>query len=264
MKVFREIYKILDANFDVEFWETSLNKEADKVVDLLLEKGIAEESDGAIILNYEKYGLGIAVIRRSDGTNLYLTSDFALAKEKFDKYDITESIYVVGNEQSLHFKQLFKTLELLGYENAKKCKHLSYELVRFPGKKMSSRTGDNKSFLEFFSEVKKLSYEGVDVRHPEWDGKKKEEISEVIAVAAIKFGMIKQDPNKVVIFDPDKEMSFEGETGPYLQYTHARACSILRNAQPKSPDLEVLTNDEEFSLINKLAAFPDVVSHTRG
>ena len=259
MNIFYEIYDILGANFDIEFWESPLNKKANNVVDTLLKKGIAEESEGAVILNYEKYGLGVAVIRRKDGTNLYLTSDFALAQEKFDKYNITESIYVVGNEQSLHFKQLFKTLELLGYKNAKKCKHLGYELVRFPGRKMSSRTGDNKSFLEFFKEVKEVAYEGVDIRHPEWSKKQKEETGEDIAVAAIKFGMIKQDPNKVVIFDPDKEISFEGETGPYLQYTHARACSILRNAKPKSPKPEVLINDDEFIIITKLEEFSSTV-----
>lgn len=259
VKGFNQIYQILQANFDVVFWESPLEKDANRIVSALLKKSIATKSEGAIILDYEKYGLEKTVIQRSDGTNLYLTSDFALAEKKFKEYEINKSIYVVGSEQKLHFKQLFKTLELMGFKQANNCFHLSYELVRFPDRKMSSRSGDNILFMDFFEEIKKLTRLEVDARHPEWNDTKKNMISENIAVAAIKFGMLKQDSNKIIIFDQNKEISFEGETGPYLQYTHARACSILKKKKFSESNYELLNSEKEFLLIKKLNEFRTIV-----
>ncbi len=283
LQEFKRIYKELGIDFDVYFFESEVEKQGKKVVLELLKKGIAKESEGAIIMDLRDYGLDIFLLLRSDGTSLYSTKDIALAKEKFEKYKIDKSVYVVGSEQKMYFQQLFKTLELMGFENAKKCYHLSYELVMLEEGKMSSREGNIVLYSKLASDVFKKALEEVEKRHNEWSAEEKEEAARKIALGAMKFSLLNQDNNKVIVFNTAKALDFEGETAAYVQYAYTRASSILRkNAEEfkedkkdnkkekgeslkskslrKSADFSKLETNAEIQLIRKLAEFPDIIS----
>ncbi|MBU1205210.1 MAG: arginine--tRNA ligase [Nanoarchaeota archaeon] len=268
MQDFYKIYKELGINFDVFFFESQVEKPGKKIVLDMLKKGIAEKSDGAVIINLEKYGLKVFLLLKSDGTSLYSTKDFALAKKKFDDYKIDKSIYVIGSEQRFHLKQLFKTLEIIGFKQAKKCYHLSYELVMLKEGKMSSRLGNIVLYFELSKKIFEKASKEVEKRHKQWPEKDKEKATKQIAVAAMKFSMLNQDNNKTIVFDINKALDFEGETGPYIQYAHARICSILRKFGKRidkgfidKADLSLLKEKEETELIKLLGKFPDVVEN---
>ncbi len=257
-----DIYKDLDAHFDKFFFEGEEEKEGKKIVQDMLKKGIAKESDGASIIDLERYKLGVWVLLRKDGTVLYSAKDIALAHKKFREFNIDRSIYVIGNAQSLHMKQLFKTLEILGYKEFKKCFHLSYDEVRLPTGKMSSRTGENILYSDMREEIFRYTEEETRKRHEDWSKEKVAKTVKAIAIAALKFDMITHDPNKPIIFDTKKACDFEGETGPYVQYSHARCCSILKK-YGKGPegeaDFRLIKEPEEILLIKTLGKFPLVI-----
>ncbi|MDI6721696.1 MAG: arginine--tRNA ligase, partial [Candidatus Aenigmarchaeota archaeon] len=248
MEEFRNIYKELDVNFDVWFFESEVEKRGKEFAEEALKKGIAKRSDGAIIFDLKEYGLDVLIILRSDGTPLYSTKDLALAEIKFKKYSIDKSIYVVGSEQKLYFRQLFKALELLGFEQAKKCYHLSYELVMLKEGKMSSREGN----VILYEDVMKEAVEKAKDISPE--------SAKNVAIAALKYSMLSRDSNRIIVFDADEALSFEGDTGPYLQYTYARARSILKKSGKKP--LAESFSEKEISLIKKMSEFPDIVGHS--
>ncbi|HLD19079.1 MAG TPA: arginine--tRNA ligase [Candidatus Nanoarchaeia archaeon] len=259
---FNEIYDEINVNFDVFFFESEVEKPGKILVQEMLKKGIAKESDGAIIVDLEKYKLDVFVILKSDGTSLYSTKDLALAKQKFEQFGVERSIHVVGSEQKFYFRQLFKTLELMGFKHAKDCYHLSYELVMLPKGKMSSRAGNVVIFRLVYEEVLAKALEEVNKRHPEWDENKKNLTAKGIALAAMKFSMLNQDNNKTIIFDMDKALEFEGETGPYIQYVIARINSIIRKHSgkiPHNPALSVFKDPSEIRLIKLLGDFPEII-----
>ncbi|MFH1126891.1 MAG: arginine--tRNA ligase [archaeon] len=261
LKSFEDIYHDLDAHFDHYFFEKQMEKRAKEVSKELVEKGIAKIDNSATIIDLEKYTLGIWVLLRKDGTCLYSAKDIALAEKKFNEYKVKKSIYVVGAAQSLHLKQLFKTLELMKFKNADKCHHLSFAEVRLPTGRMSSRTGENILYSDMKKELLAYAKEEVNKRHPEWTGKDTEKSAKNIAIAALKFGMLNQNPNKPITFDPKEALNFEGDTGPYIQYTHARAHSILRKTKPaKVFDPALLKEKEELDLIKKLSYFPKTIT----
>ena len=259
---FEEIYKQLGVYFDEYFFENNLEKPGKEIVNKLKEKGIAEESEGAIVIDLEKHGLDIFILLKSDSTALYSTKDIALAKLKFEKYKIERSLYVVGSEQKLYFKQLFKTLELMGFKQAKKCQHIPYDLVMLEGGKISSREGELILAEEFLNEVIKYAEKEVKKRHRDWKKSDIEKSAKNISLAGVKFGMIAHDNNKPIIFSIEKALDFEGETGPYIQYAHARICSILRKHGKKineKANLDLLTVQEEKNLVSMLAEFPQII-----
>ncbi len=261
---FNEIYAELGAHFDYWFWERAMEERGKEASKDLLHKGVAKESDGAIIMDLEEYGLGIWVLLRDDGTPLYSAKDLTLAEEKFRKYKIDKSIHVVGKDQELYFKQLFKTLELWGFKQAEKCFHLSYELVRLPEGKMSSRTGQNVLYTDLRDEVFAHTEKEIRKRHDDWDDTQVQAVVKAVGVCALKFEMIHRDHNKNIIFDAAKVCDFEGDTGPYIQYTHARCNSILKKlGKPPSVEGAVFTSatsEHEYALVKKLAAFPAVIT----
>jgi arginyl-tRNA synthetase len=255
-----KIYKELNTHFDVYFFESDQEKKAGEVVDELLKNKIAKISDEAVIINLEKYNLGVWVLLRKDKTVLYSAKDLALAEEKFKKYKLDKSIYVVANEQDLHLKQLFKTLDLKKFNEAEKLKHVSYGMIRFPHGKMSSRTGDNILYSDFISEM--IEYSKEEIKKREKITKKKlEERALKISIAAIKYSMLKQSPNKNIIFTKKDALNFEGDTGPYIQYSYARASSILRKVRRKEKNrLSIKALEQkELELIKKISQFPEIV-----
>ena len=258
---FNRIYKDLGVSFDKVFYDSEYVEEGKKVVKELINKGIAETDDGAIMVNLEKYKLHKVLVLRTDETALYITKDLAMAMDRLKKYKIDRLIYVVGAEQKLHFQQVFKILELYGFEQAEKCHHLAYELVRLQGGKMSSRAGEVVLYSKLKEMVLKKLEKEVAKRHKDWKKKEKEESVKKIFTSAIKFDMLIQDPNKVIVFDVEKALNFEGETGPYVQYTHARICSILKKVKSVGKaDTSLLVRKEEEKLITLLSNFPKVVS----
>jgi len=254
------IYKELNASFDVYFFESEVEKRGRELVKELLEKKIAEISDGATIIKFEDENLGVWVLLRSDGTVLYSAKDIALAEKKFNKYKIDKSVYVIGAAQSLHIAQLFKTLELMEFENAKKTKFVPLAEIRLPTGKMSSRTGDNVLYSDFLSEMMEFARKGIKERYVKITSSALEKKALAISIAAIKYSMLKQNPNRGMVFDKKEALSFEGDTGPYLLYSYARANSILSKVKPdKNFHLPDELKSQEVELIIKLSKFQEVV-----
>jgi len=253
-----KIYKQLNTKFDEYYFESQVEKRGKEIARELLKKKIAKKSKGAIIVNLEKYNLGVWVLLRQDGTVLYSAKDLALAEKKFKDYKLDFSLYVHGSEQNLHFKQLLKTLKLMKFKPLEKIYTVSFGLVRLPEGKMSSRTGENILYSEFMREVRKQAKKEI---------KKRVKISKLelekragkISIAAIKYSMLKQSPEKVIIFNPKQALSFEGNTGPYLQYSYARASSIIKKAKSKLKVKVIDLTNSEIQLIKKLYQFPEIV-----
>ena len=257
----KKIYKELNTKFDVNFFESELESDGLKIVDELLAKKIAELSEGAVIINLNKCGLGVWVLLRKDKTVLYSTKDIALARKKFEEFKIDKNIYVVGAEQSLHMRQLFKTLEIMGIKEADKCKHVPFSEVRLPTGKMSSRTGENILYSDFIKEITDYAKKEIKKRIPEISKTELEKRALKISIAAIKYSMLKQTPNKNIIFNKHDALNFEGDTGPYVLYSYARASSILRKSKTKLKKVSQLDEleEKEVDLIKKLSQFPEVV-----
>ncbi len=258
---FNKAFKELGLKLDYTFYEQDVKDAGQKIVDELLKNKIATVGDGgAIILDLTAENLDIALLRKSNGAGLYLTSDLGLAVAKNKKYkNISESITLTGSEQNFYFKQLFKILELAGYHY--KMTHIGYGLVMLPEGKMSSRTGR----VILYDDVRDLVYEKVleesKKRHIDWNKKKLESSSLKIALAAIKFEFLKHEANKTIIFDVNMATKFEGFTGPYILYMVARINSILRKAKNKksASDFDLLKEAEEKQLILLLGEYGEVL-----
>ena len=261
MNDFHVIYDWIGNKFDVWFFESDVEKEGKKIVSEFRKKGLFVESEGALIVDLKKHNLDVFLVLKSDGTSLYSTKDLALAAKKFREFKIDKSLYVVGNEQRMYFQQLFKTLELMGFKKAKKCKHISYELVMLPYGKMSSRAGNVILFSQLRENVMEKLQKEVKIRHKDWSTKKIDEVARKIGLGALKFGMLSQDNNRIITFKLDDWLSFEGETGPYIQYACARISSIFRKANGfiGEIDYSLLQSNEEHLLIRKMADFEDVI-----
>src|SRR3989338_5993322 len=257
---FETIYKDLNTRFDYYFFERDMEKSAKELSKQLIEDKIAVISDKATIMDLKKENLSIWVLLRDDGTPLYSSKDLVLAKKKFEKYKINKSIYIVGAAQTLHFQQCFKTLELMGFKNYKNCYHIPYSEVRLPYGKMSSRTGENILYQEMLEELFNYSKKETKLRHREWSETKINKNSKEIAITSIKFTMLHQDNNKNITFDLQKSLDFQGETGPYIQYVHARCSSILKNQKLNFKiNYKLLKTPEEINLIDELSKFEEVI-----
>lgn len=269
LESFWEIYRWLGISFDHYFYESEVEKAGKEIVDKYLEMGIFKKSRGAVIADLEEYGLGVFLVLKSDGTSLYNTKDLALAKLKFDDYDIESSWYVVGSEQNHFFSQLFKVLEIMGYDEASSCRHISYELVMLPEGKMSSRKGNVFSFEGLKDEiVSQILNEHLDGRD-EWSEEQKKETAGKIAVACLKYGMLSKENRKRIVFDKEKWLKLEGDTGGYLLYTLTRIRSIFRKA--KSRGIEntdslvdiggkvIFSHEMEWKVVRKLLTFNDII-----
>jgi arginyl-tRNA synthetase len=260
VKGFEETYKKLGIKFDVYFYESDFRELGKKIIEEGIKKGIMTKTeDGAIISRLEKFGLPDTVLLRSDGTGLYITSDFGMTVYRFEKYKLDQHIWAVSTEQMLHFKQLFKILELLGYKWVKGCKHFAFDLVRLPEGKMSSREGKAVMLEEVVGKLVDMAYEEIK-RREQLSEKEKKEIAEAVGVGALKYAIVKIEPEKTISFDWKQMLRLEGDTGPYLQYAHTRCSGILRKAGRWKPVLktENLTEGEK-NLIKTLMRFPEVV-----
>ncbi len=258
---FDTIYKSFGIKFDRLFFESEVEKTGTKISKDLTDKGIAKESDGATIIDLEEHGLGVYILLKSDGTPLYSAKDIGLADLKLKEYKIDKSIHVVGSEQKLYFQQLFKTFELSGSPLANKSYHLCYELVNLPTGKMASREGQVILYEDVLTELEKHAMDETRKRNKKMDKTEIEEISKKIALASLKYDMIKISPNKTIIFDWEKALDFDGNAAPYLQYTYARANSILKKAGkcPDVYDMSLLKEPHERHMIKTISEFPEII-----
>ena len=267
---FEGLYKEFSVRYNEFYFESDMEFPARELSENLVKDGIAKESDGAIIIDLKNDNMGIFVLRTREGTALYSSKDIALARKKMSRYKIDKSIHVVGKEQELHFKQLFRSLSLMGPKErdfAGKSHHLIYGLVMLPTGKMSSRQGS----VVFYDELKEqlISHSSSEVRkrHPEWKDSEVADTAKKIAFAALKLGMVSRDNEKELVFDWKQALSLEGETGPYVQYAYARICSIQKKHGKKLPSktgFGLLREKEEAGLIRKLAQFPGAVESASG
>jgi arginyl-tRNA synthetase len=259
-KGFNETYKDIGSSFDKIYYESQMYNKGKDIVFKGLKDNKFKEEEGAIIADLSKYNLPNKVLIRSDKTSLYITQDIYLAKLKFEQYKLYKSIYVVGNEQLLHFKQLFSILDLLGELWYKDCFHLSYGYVSLPSGRMKSREGTVIDADDLIKDLTNIARNELIKRH-KLPPKELERRARIIALGAIKFFFIKYETFKDFVFDPQESLSFEGETGPYIQYTYARANSILRKnkTQIKAYNSKELIEKEEIDLVDKLSNFKDII-----
>ena len=251
----------LGAYFDSWRGESYYSDKMQAVVDELEAKGLTKISEGATVVDLEEYGLGIALIQKSDGTSLYLTRDLAAVEDRYNNYKFDKAIYVTDVAQKLHFKQLFKIVELLEKPYAGKLEHLAYGRYSLPTGKIASRMGKQallKDLLEAgINKSKEIMEErGTKVSDPEL-------VSKQVAVGAISFEATKYEKVKDTVYDMEASLNFDGETSPYMQYTYARCCSILEKAAVSvdlnSLDFSELANTNSYELIKILNKFPQTV-----
>tara|TARA_Y100000310_G_scaffold171786_1_gene171952 strand:- start:9484 stop:11178 length:1695 start_codon:yes stop_codon:yes gene_type:complete len=260
----KEIYNQLNTKFDVHYFESELGLEGKKIAEELLKKKIAKKDD-AIFIDLKKYNLGVWVLSRKDGSVLYSAKDLALAHRKLNDFHYSRYLITIADEQRLHFEQLIKTLELMKFPKSSSYEFLPFGMVRFPKGKISSRTGDNVLYSDFYCSTLEIAKKGLIKRGDSEKISNKK--APKIAISAIKYSMLKQDPRRIIIFDPKEAISFEGDTGPYLLYSYARANSILQNVKKHSKkphkkieELEIsYVDDLENKLLKKVNLFPEVV-----
>jgi arginyl-tRNA synthetase len=263
---FAATYKLFGIAFDTEYFESKIYKSGREIVADGLARGIFyKREDGAVCADLGETGSGEKVLLRPDGTSVYIVQDLhlALLKEEEHRYDL--SLYVVGNEQEYHFTVLKALLSRLGYAIADKITHLSYGMVELPEGKMKSREGTVVDADDLIAETQRLAAEELRERYA-LDDVAAAERSLKIALAAIKYQLLKVDIAKTMVFDPKKAIAFEGDTGPYLLYSYARAASILRKAGEQgsgAPEIKEL-DPREIRLVKKIQGFPDAVEGAYG
>lgn len=247
MKEFNRIYDRLGIKFDSYAGESFYNDKMQAVVDEIREKNLLTESQGAQIVDLEKYNMPPCLILRSDGGTLYPTRDISAAIYRKNTYDFEKCIYVTALDQNLHFAQWFKVIELMGYDWADKLVHVPFGLVSLGDGKLSTRKGHVVLMEDILNQSVEKTRSIIEEKNP--DLPNKEEIAEEVGIGAIIFDDLYNSRIKNVVFSLERMLNFDGETGPYAQYTHARACSILKKA-----GVETITDDIDFSLITDEAS----------
>lgn len=229
IKHLQEMFERLDTHFYKNFWESDVVEDAMKAVELGLQKNVLEKSEGAIIFRGENYGLHTRVFVNSKGVPTYEAKELGLALRKYRDFAFDKSIVITGNEQNDYFKVLLKAMDVLVPESAHKTVHIGHGMLRFAEGKMSSRKGNVITAENLLNEIKEKILEKMNDR--EMDEHKKAEVAEIVTIGALKYSILRQTVGKDIIFDFEKSLSFEGDSGPYLQYATVRAMSIVKKAE---------------------------------
>ncbi len=253
----KKIYERLHIKFDSYAGERFYTDKMQPVIDELREKGLLVESQGAQIVDLEPYGMPPCLILRSDGASLYATRDLAAAIYRKNTYDFDKCLYVVAYQQNLHFRQFFKVLELMGKEWAKDLVHVAYGMVSLEDGAMSTRQGKVVWLEDVISRCVEKALQIITEKNPDLENK--EEVAEKVGVGAVMFGALYNSKIKDIVFSYDKALNFDGETSVYVQYTCARAASVLQKAGDFGLFYDGEPNAQEFELIKALAEFPDTV-----
>ncbi|MFP3723196.1 arginine--tRNA ligase, partial [Niallia circulans] len=257
LEEFNKIYQLLGITFDSNDGEAFFNDKMGRVVELLKEKQLLVESEGAQVVELEDFPP--CLIKKRDGATLYATRDLAAAIYRQENYHFVKSLYVVGNEQTLHFKQLFQVLEKMGYDWAEGMAHIPFGMMLKDGKKMSTRKGKVVLLEEVLQAAIQLAEKNIEEKNPSLENK--EEVAKQVGTGAIIFHDLKHYRLTDIEFSLEDMLKFEGETGPYIQYTHARACSLLRKGNFFPPaNIDQLQWDQlSFPIVKLLMDFPTIV-----
>ena len=256
-----KVYDVLDVHFDSYAGESFYADKTGRVVEELEQKGLLKDSDGAKIVDLEEYGMPPCLILKSDGATLYHTRDLAAAIYRKETYHFDQCLYIVAYQQDLHFKQLFKVLELMGYDWAKdQCKHVAFGMVSYEGQAMATRKGHVVLLDELLTRAQEKALGIINEKSPNLENK--EEVARQVGVGAVVYATLQNNRIKDIDFWWDRALNFDGETGPYVQYTFARCCSVLRKAPEitAAPDYAALTDDEAQALLRLLSRFPETVA----
>lgn len=260
LKDTQRVYDLLGVSFDSYAGESFYNDKMAPVVEELREKGLLIESQGAQVVDLEAYGMPPALILRSDGATLYITRDLAAAFYRHNTYHFDKCLYVVAYQQNLHFKQLFKIIELMGRDWYKGMEHVSFGMVSYEGRALSTREGYVVYLEDLLNKAVEKAREIIEEKSPNLPNK--DEVARQVGVGAVVYFDLHNDRNKDIDFRWERALNFDGETGPYVQYTHARCCSVLRKAEAfaaAEPDYGVITDDEAQDVLMLISHFPQVV-----
>jgi arginyl-tRNA synthetase len=264
LAAFEEVYRVLDVRFDEISGESKYDKLMPDTIRRLEQLGLAKLDQGALIVDLSAHKMPPVLLRKSDGATLYDTRDIAAAEDRWNRYHFARMIYVVGGDQKLHFRQIFKVLEMMGYPWAKDCVHADFGMVRMKSAegagKMSTRRGEIIMLKDVLREAIERARQAIEAKNP--DLADKERVAAAIGIGAVVFNDLKRQRIKDVDFDWDAILSFEGETGPYVQYAHARLCSILRKygqAPAEGVNFSLLAEPEEFALAKGMAGLGPTV-----
>ncbi|WP_010274719.1 arginine--tRNA ligase [Paenibacillus senegalensis] len=267
LKEFNKIYELLGVGFDSYAGESFYNDKMAPVVQELKDKKLLEEDEGAMLVRLDEFNMPPALILKKDGGTLYHTRDITAAIYRKTTYDFEKCIYVVDAGQSLHFKQWFKVVELMGYDWAEDLEHVSFGKVSLEGAKLSTRKGNVVMLEDLLTQAIAKTKEIIESKNPAMDNK--EEVARQVGVGAVIFNDLSTNRVKDIVFSWDEALNFDGETGPYVQYTHARCCSVLRKANngegtelpafDGALDSSQLLNDEAYAAVKQLALFPETV-----
>ncbi len=268
LKEFNRVYDLLDIDFDAYDGESMYSDMMQQHIDALRDKGLLIESQGANVVMLDQFDLPPALITKSDGTTLYCTRDIATAVYRKEHYDFYKNIYVVASQQNLYFKQLWKVLELMGFEWAEDCVHVPFGMVSLEEGTMSTRKGR----VVFLEDVLLQAIEKTKIiiaeKNPDADQDMIDSVARDVGVGAVVFNELSNNRIKDYVFKWDQVLNFDGETGPYVQYTHARCSSVLRKAGEETVraaesvddlDLKYLTSDSAYTLIKLINAYPQVI-----
>ena len=258
---YKRIYKLLGMEFDHYTGESFYRDKTQAVVDELNEKHLLVESDGAHIVPLDDYNMAPCLITKKDGSSIYATRDLAALFYRKKTYHFDKCIYVTGLEQKLHFAQVFKVIELLGYDWYDQLVHVPYGLVSMEGGKLSTRSGNVIYAEEILHESIQKIYEIIEEKNPDLEDK--ETVARQVGIGAILFNDLYNQRIEDVVFNWDKILNFDGETGPYVQYTYARCASVMRKAGdvtiPEEIDYSVLTDDVTMNLLKDITRFPEAI-----
>lgn len=255
----QKVYKLLDVEFDSYAGESFYNDKMDRVVDELREKGLLEESDGAYVVNLEEDSMPPCLILKKDGATLYATRDIAAALYRKDTYNFYKSLYVVAYQQDLHFRQWFKVVDKMGYDWAKDMEHVAFGMVSFEGQALATRKGHVLYLDDLLRQAIDKARAIIEEKSPGLPNK--DEVARQVGVGAVVFFDLYNNRIKDIDFWFDRALNFDGETGPYTQYTHARCCSVLAKAGvvDAAPDWSALTDEASRAAVRAVAEFGNVV-----
>ncbi|MBR0463601.1 MAG: arginine--tRNA ligase [Clostridia bacterium] len=255
----QRVYEKLGVRFDSYAGESFYNDKMGRVIDELREKNLLVESDGAQVVDLSDYNMPPALIQKSDGATLYMTRDLAAALYRKDAYDFDKCLYVVAYQQDLHFRQLFKVLELMGHEWSRDCEHVAFGMVSFEGEALATRSGHVVYLDDLLDKAVEKALAIIEEKSPDLENK--DEVAKQVGIGAVIFFDLYNSRIKDIDFSWDRALAFEGETGPYVQYTHARSCSVLRKAGTVTAEADYtgLNTPEAQDVLRQLDRFPAVV-----